>query len=94
MKSFLEGRKASQTRTGHPDLPAHPPAPPRGSSPSSRAAAPGLSGALQPRVKSGGHPDHGAPEIECLRQGDRIVSILITCSCGERIELDCLYPER
>jgi len=29
--------------------------------------------------------------IECVREGDRITRLVITCGCGERIEIDCLY---
>ncbi|HEY0945619.1 MAG TPA: hypothetical protein VGD81_10140 [Opitutaceae bacterium] len=32
------------------------------------------------------------PRVECVRQGDKVVRIVVTCSCGERIEIDCLYP--
>jgi hypothetical protein len=27
-----------------------------------------------------------------VRQGDKVVRIVVTCGCGERIEIDCLYP--
>ena len=30
--------------------------------------------------------------IETVKQGDKVVRLIITCSCGERIEIDCLYP--
>ena len=33
-----------------------------------------------------------APSIECIKQGDKVVRMIVTCSCGERIEIDCLYP--
>lgn len=33
-----------------------------------------------------------APTIECVKQGDKVVGLIVTCSCGERIEIDCLYP--
>ena len=32
-----------------------------------------------------------SPHIECVRDGDRITRLVITCACGERIEIDCLY---
>jgi len=34
----------------------------------------------------------GSPTIETVKQGDKIVRLIVTCSCGERIEIDCLYP--
>lgn len=33
-----------------------------------------------------------APQIELIKQGDKIVRIVVTCSCGERTEIECLYP--
>jgi hypothetical protein len=33
----------------------------------------------------------GGPRIDCVREGDRITRIVVTCGCGERIEIDCLY---
>jgi hypothetical protein len=32
------------------------------------------------------------PSVECVKQGDKVVRLIITCNCGERIEIDCLYP--
>lgn len=37
-------------------------------------------------------PERQAPAVECIRQGDKVVRLVVTCSCGERIEIDCLYP--
>ena len=34
---------------------------------------------------------HG-PNVETIKQGDKIVRLVVTCSCGERIEVECLYP--
>ena len=31
------------------------------------------------------------PSIECDRDGERVTRILITCGCGESIELECAY---
>ncbi|CAM2826913.1 hypothetical protein [Rariglobus hedericola] len=30
--------------------------------------------------------------VECVKDGDKVVRLIVTCSCGERIEVDCLYP--
>lgn len=45
------------------------------------------------RAKSAKH-DHGGavPSVETVKQGDKIVRLIVTCSCGERIEIDCVYP--
>lgn len=37
-------------------------------------------------------PGAPAPQVETIKQGDKIVRLVVTCSCGERIEIDCLYP--
>ena len=36
--------------------------------------------------------DGAGPTVEAVKQGDKIVRLIVTCSCGERIEIDCLYP--
>lgn len=33
-----------------------------------------------------------SPTVECIKQGDKVVRLIVTCACGERIEVDCLYP--
>lgn len=35
---------------------------------------------------------HSGPQVEVVKQGDKVTRLIITCSCGERIEVDCLYP--
>ncbi len=32
------------------------------------------------------------PEIEVVKQGDRVARLIVTCACGERIEVECVYP--
>jgi hypothetical protein len=32
------------------------------------------------------------PTVEVVKEGDKVVRILVTCACGEKIEVDCLYP--
>lgn len=44
-------------------------------------------------VEKSDHASHGRPEVECVKQGNRVTRILITCGCGERIEIDCVYPD-
>lgn len=54
----------------------------------SSAALPQVNGA------SGSH-NHGrgqGPSVECIKQGDKVVRLVITCTCGEKIEVECLYP--
>ena len=38
------------------------------------------------------HNGPNGPNVEVVKQGDKIVRLLVTCSCGERIEVECLYP--
>lgn len=37
-------------------------------------------------------PASEGPTVEVEKQGDKITRIVITCTCGERVEVDCLYP--
>jgi hypothetical protein len=44
-------------------------------------------------VQNGAAAAHVAgPHVETIKQGDKIVRLVVTCSCGERIEVECLYP--
>lgn len=47
--------------------------------------------AAMPQVRTG-TPGHAGVNVETVREGDKVVRIVVTCSCGERIEIDCLYP--
>ena len=50
-----------------------------------------VAGGASPAVKR----DCGAtaaPQVETVKQGDKVVRLIVTCTCGERIEIDCLYP--
>jgi hypothetical protein len=33
-----------------------------------------------------------APTVETVKEGDKVVRLVVTCSCGEKIEIDCIYP--
>lgn len=33
-----------------------------------------------------------SPQIDIVKQGDKIMRIVVTCTCGERTEIECLYP--
>ena len=32
-----------------------------------------------------------SPVVDVVREGDKITRIVVLCSCGEKIEIDCLY---
>jgi hypothetical protein len=48
--------------------------------------------ATSPRaaVTAESHPD--SPTVEVVKEGDKVVRLIVVCSCGERVEIDCLYP--
>jgi hypothetical protein len=79
MNAYLPGRKPA----GIPSLSVSPAAQ-RQALPAFgelRAASPGSTAAVA-----------GGPQIEAVKEGDRVVRLVVTCSCGEKIEVECLYP--
>jgi hypothetical protein len=34
----------------------------------------------------------GGATVQCIKQGEQIVRLIVTCTCGEKIEIDCQYP--
>lgn len=81
MKPFLSGRAHAST-------------------PSLQPLSPPVLAEAGARISSHSHHSPGgaskdsesAPTIECVKHGDKVVRLIVTCSCGERIEIDCLYP--
>ena len=45
------------------------------------------------QVRIGPPPQKTQPEIDVQKRGDRIESIVITCSCGQQITIRCDYAE-
>jgi hypothetical protein len=45
-----------------------------------------------------GNPTHEPPapgsgcSVEVMKEGDKVSRIVVTCACGERVEITCLYP--
>lgn len=84
MKSFLQGKNTLS-------IPALRP-------PSSAAAPANVSCATsRPAVKSPGHshahaPASGNATVEVVKEGDKVVRLIVICGCGERVEVECLYP--
>lgn len=33
----------------------------------------------------------GGASVETIKEGDKIVRLIVTCACGERVEIECLY---
>lgn len=42
------------------------------------------------RADSGAPGTRGA-HVDVVKEGDKVVRLIVTCSCGERVEIDCLY---
>jgi len=42
-------------------------------------------------MPSAAHPAAAAPEVTLKRDGDRVTHISVRCSCGEVVELACVY---
>ena len=50
------------------------------------------SNTVPPMAHGAAHSAHSGANVEVVKQGDKIVRLVVTCSCGERIEVECLYP--
>jgi hypothetical protein len=37
-------------------------------------------------------PATEGPSVEVVKQGDKVMRIVVTCACGEKVEVECLYP--
>ena len=47
---------------------------------------------LQRVVKVTPSPEHAhGPHVEVIKEGDKVVRLIVTCACGERTEVDCIY---
>ena len=44
-----------------------------------------VAGTVRPASAAGG------PNVEVVKEGDKVVRLIVTCSCGERTEIECLY---
>ena len=77
MKSFLHGKKS---------LAAEPLRPP-----------PQFAAALPPGTKLPHHTSatpaggHLSAHVEVVKEGDKVVRLIVNCTCGEKIEIECLY---
>jgi hypothetical protein len=41
---------------------------------------------------SASHAGNSGWAVEVIKEGDKVTRILVTCACGERTEITCLYP--
>ncbi len=53
----------------------------------------GSSGVLISPPRAHGPGGNCAPHIELVREGDVIQAIDVTCTCGQKIRLRCVYDE-
>jgi hypothetical protein len=38
------------------------------------------------------HSSASNAAVEVVKEGDKVVRLVVTCICGERVEVECLYP--
>ena len=82
MNSFLQGKKTLSIPQLRPLHVTPPPAM------MSATASPSQRPAATAHAHSGG----GDPTVEVVKEGDKVVRLIVTCTCGERVEIECLYP--
>jgi len=75
VKPFLQGRKVLDT-----------PALPKPTAKESPVTLPAVSNPTVHRTGDG----HG-PSVEVIKEGDKVVRLIVVCSCGEKTEIECLY---
>ena len=50
----------------------------------------------QARKRPGSGPEitevPAGPTVEVVKEGDKVARLIVTCSCGQKIEVDCIYP--
>ena len=51
-----------------------------------RSLAPAPSASPAPAI-----PGHPAPTIDVVTEGEKVVRLVVTCACGEKVEVECLY---
>ena len=49
-------------------------------------------GRVRPGAPGAPAPVSHSPNVEVVKEGDKVVRLVVTCVCGERIEVECLYP--
>jgi hypothetical protein len=75
MKSFLQGKKSLAIES------LRPPAAPASVTPKCSS----------PRELSASAPGASSAHVEVVKEGDKVVRLVVTCVCGERVDIECLY---
>jgi hypothetical protein len=76
MKSFLQGKKSLALESLRPPQ---------------FAAALGLRCEGSRAATAAGTPGASSANVEVIKEGDKVVRLVVSCVCGERIEIECLY---
>lgn len=79
MKSFLQGKKTLEASALR--LPTV--------SPPAAGGTPHHHGARSPLTVV--TPGASSAHVEVVKEGSKVVRIVVTCVCGERVEIECLY---
>ena len=77
MKSFLQGKKCLEV----PAL-----RPPTGPASGLNHASADHRGPLSVAT-----PGTSSAHVEIVKEGGKVTRLVVTCVCGERVEIDCLY---
>lgn len=80
MNSFLQGKKILKA------------APLTRPTSVAAAPAPALAGKPARPHAHGAGASSTAAHVEVVKEGDKVVRLIVTCVCGERVEVECLYP--
>lgn len=82
MKSFLQGKKSLALS------PLRPPS----AAPSTAAVSCSTSRTAAHAHQHAQAPGASSATVEVIKEGDKVVRLIVTCVCGERVEVECLYP--
>ncbi len=77
MRSFLQGKKALATEPLRPLV--------------QPGALRAQGGGLHLPQFSTLVPAESGVSVEVVKEGDKVVRLVVTCACGERVEVECLY---
>lgn len=77
MKSFLQGKKSLAIEALRAPASLANALAPKCEPPRANAAAPA--------------PGASSAHVEVVKEGDKVVRLIVTCVCGERVEVECLY---
>lgn len=77
MKPFLQGKKCLEVSPLRPAI----------------GASPGMASSVGHRHRSLSAPAAGSAgaQVDVVKEGGKVVRLIVTCGCGERVEIDCLY---